>query len=1417
MIRLNGATEVHIPENTTVIGVLTARDDEGNRIGGYTITAGNEDGIFEVFENKGTGQFEIRVKTGKELDYEALPADRKAYVLTIKATDSLGATSETGQTITINVDPVDEAPSAPVYADAPVVEENTITNDVLVQLNAFDPEGSPFVQFSWADGGNPTGLFAINHAGQITLAPGKTLDYETPGLNTDKEGNRFYIVKVIAFDPAGNTSVAKEVKIYVTDKNDAPVLRSAATSVTISETFRNGDVVATFDVDDVDPGAGFVYEISELLSDLPEDLRGAFEVRAGTKQIIVKDYEKLAVGLAGRNFTLKLIVRDKNGGEGSLSAELIFNVKINDETVGNTAPHSIELNKATEVSVDENTTTIGVLSAKDDQGNSIAGYRIVDGTDADIFEVFDAGGGRFEIRVKEDRELDYEAIAGTKAYVLKIVAIDSLGATTGVPETITINVNPVDEAPTDPTYVQVESAAENTWHDRVLVRMEGADDPEGLGVRYAFAPDGNLTGLFEINDLGEIRLAAGRTLNFEAAGLGEDLDGKFYIVKVVALDAANNPSKTIDVKVYVTDVNEAPELSSRATSVTILESVRNDDVVASFDVFDIDEDEEFVYEISEHPDDLPADLIGAFAVDPRTKQIIVKDYTKLAVGAAGRTFTLKLIVKDKNGNPAGHLTDDLVFTITIDDVPTTNTPSVITVGEAGDGKLNGEGAPDEVGKIVVRRDLAAGVVAVVTATDVDLPGGTKIRYELADDLDDLFHIDPETGLIRIVDVSKLDPATKDYVLLVKVWDGFEFTTQEVTIRVTAIASDPANTPPVIRGIAEAGDGKLDGTGAPEEVGKIVVRMDLAEGAVAKVTADDNEGDPLTYTLGNYYGGLFDITADGTIIVKDMSKLPADSTDYELEVRVFDGRHYTTETVRIRISKVDVAGGNEAAVIRGITEAGDGKLNGEGTPDEVGKIVVRMELAKGVIAKVIADDKENDPLTYTLGDYFNGLFDITSDGTIIVKDVSKLPADSTNYELEVRVHDGHQYTTQKVTVRIAKADVPAGNTAAEIEKIDGAEDGHLVVDAASEHFGKILVDRDVAHGVVAQVVASDDDVGDTLTYSLGEEYKDIFAIDEFGTIRIIDVSKLKAGAFDYKLEVRVFDGHQYTTRDVTIRVDDIDIPNRAPTDVRWVSGTASVREGTSNDIVVAALTATDLDGDPLRFELKDNAGGRFKLVQEDGRWVIKVANSIAIDYEQLSSSAKYYTIQVQAFEDKADGEASAITTLRINARDLSIEFVEEADTSDKIYGGGFNDNLNGGKGDDTLRGGEGNDNLWGGEDNDVFQFQYAPDATTNRDSIKDFRASTTGGENDMIWLNRQFGFSGFKTTENNKVLDAAAFVLGTVATEARAQILYDKSNGRLYYDQDGTGSREKVWFATIENYMGSRADLTAANFWIYSGT
>jgi len=121
----------------------------------------------------------------------------------------------------------------------------------------------------------------------------------------------------------------------------------------------------------------------------------------------------------------------------------------------------------------------------------------------------------------------------------------------------------------------------------------------------------------------------------------------------------------------------------------------------------------------------------------------------------------------------------------------------------------------------------------------------------------------------------------------------------------------------------------------------------------------------------------------------------------------------------------------------------------------------------------------------------------------------------------------------------------------------------------------------------------------------------------------------------------------------------------------------------------------------------------------------------------------------------------------------------------------NDSINGGDGNDTMAGGLNTDTLFGGLGNDRFIFDSALGAT-NVDRVLDF--SKVAGNTDTFVLDR----SVFNTLSGGAVLTAAEFRSGGGATTANAaaqRIIFNTTNGDLFFDPDGTGAAAPVRFAT----------------------
>ena len=202
--------------------------------------------------------------------------------------------------------------------------------------------------------------------------------------------------------------------------------------------------------------------------------------------------------------------------------------------------------------------------------------------------------------------------------------------------------------------------------------------------------------------------------------------------------------------------------------------------------------------------------------------------------------------------------------------------------------------------------------------------------------------------------------------------------------------------------------------------------------------------------------------------------------------------------------------------------------------------------------------------------------------------------------------------------------------------------------------------------------------------------------------------------------------------------------------------------------------------------------------------LSVAASLPVGISR-SEAPLYGQLQFMKVDDAISGTANADRIASGVGNDtiksgLQGDSVSGEDGNDLLYGNGGNDRLSGGNGDDRLYGSWGNDYLHGGSGQDAFVFHTTLNGTTNIDTIRDFSV-----RDDTIWLENKI----FTALGSAGLLKSSAFWTGDAAHDATDRIVYDRNDGILYYDQDGTGAIEQVAFTKIA--AGLR--MTSADFQI----
>jgi Ca2+-binding RTX toxin-like protein len=302
-----------------------------------------------------------------------------------------------------------------------------------------------------------------------------------------------------------------------------------------------------------------------------------------------------------------------------------------------------------------------------------------------------------------------------------------------------------------------------------------------------------------------------------------------------------------------------------------------------------------------------------------------------------------------------------------------------------------------------------------------------------------------------------------------------------------------------------------------------------------------------------------------------------------------------------------------------------------------------------------------------------------------------------------------------------------------------------------------------------------------------------------------------------------------------------IDNVAPSDIALSK--ASILEHSGTGTVVGTLSATDANlNETLSFSLLDDADGRFDIV--DGKLVVQDGSKL--DY--LSAGSHQIKIQVTDSDNNIFVETMTITiadALELRngtSRNDKIyggdggEFIYGRNGNDWIYGRGGDDRIDGGSGNDQIygdagndiiNGGSGKDILYGGAGKDTFVFNTKI-KTGHYDQIRDFNkvddtiqislsSLTTfkvkASVKDLIFSiftgknpYKKHYYSLDKVMEKGG-LESKFFSKSYKPQDSNDYIYYNKKNGFVYFDPDGSGREKGQEIVKLQKGL----TLTASDF------
>lgn len=476
--------------NTTAVGTVSITDDShsGTSIS-FSITAGNDDGIFDI-DNAGN----ITVLDNTNLHFDTT----QQYSLTVQADDTIATGSET---ITIDINSIFDDTQVIIDDTTFVVTENTANGILVGTLPINDIDTLPGGHIVNISTGNVGGVFAINNIGELTVAG-----------PIDRETKDSYELVIFASDGINSPDMAV-ISVIVVDENDV-VPQIDDYNFVLDENTPISTLVGT--VPPIDP---------DLVS--PK----TYTITAGNTGNV------FAVDNSG-NITVNGALDEDTTPQYVLTLEI-------DDTFGNdTATITIDLNDLEDESpvmgdqvmgVDEDAaigTVVGNVGATDADDASVLEYRILSGNTDDAFSI-DSNGN-----IITAKEVDFETLDN---YAIQVEVRDTVNPVDVA--TITVNLNDVNDAPVfdEDMLSSGLSVAENSDGGTVVGDVLVTDaDVDGL--TYTIV-SGNDLGFFAIDGNGEITLTDQADINFEKQSLfnlGIDVfDGTVTTNEVVAINIEN--------------------------------------------------------------------------------------------------------------------------------------------------------------------------------------------------------------------------------------------------------------------------------------------------------------------------------------------------------------------------------------------------------------------------------------------------------------------------------------------------------------------------------------------------------------------------------------------------------------------------------------------------------------------------------------------------------------------------------------------------------------------------------------------------------------------------------------------------------------------------------------------------------------
>ncbi len=889
-------------------------------------------------------------------------------------------------------------------------------------------------------------------------------------------------------------------------------------------------MVGTLSATDADTGNVFTYTLTGGATDTFEIVGDELRLKTGASL----DYE------TATSHPVTVTVDDGNGN----TYQEAFTVNVTDVNDNAQVFTSGSSASAAESVADTAVLYTATTTDVDTTGEAIT-YSLVDDAGG-LFEI-DASTG--EVTLATGQSLDYETATSHN------ITVRSTDGTNSTDQAVTINVTDVNDTAATDMDLSANSIAEDAAGGTVVGTLSATDADSGNVFTYTLT--GGATDTFEIVG-DELRLKTGASLDYETATSHP---------VTVTVDDGNGNTYQEAFTVNVTDVNDNAQVFTSGSSASAAENVSDSAVIYTATTTDVDTTGEAItYSLVD-------DAGGLFEIDASTGEVTLAtgqslDYetatshsitvrstdgtnstdqavtinvtdvndtaatdmdlsaNSIAEDAAGGTVVGTLSATDADsGNVftytlTGGATDTFEIVgdelrlktgASLDYETATSHPVTVTVDD-GNGNTYQEAFTVNVTDVndnaqvftsgssasAAENVSDSAVIYTATTTDVDTTG-EAITYSLVDDAGGLFEIDASTGEVTLATGQSLDYETAtSHNITVRSTDGTNSTDQAVTINVT-----DANDAPSDLALTETGGIALNTDGGNNAYLYATDSGDLLGGlteATVEVAFQSNNASNSTFIpLFSYHaGGSSDeftvvIDTDDQRFDIEVGEQTIYATGYDPNV-LLDGKEHqvsftwdnTSGDWAIYVDGTSVLNGTGLATGHTIASGGTIVLGQE--QDSNAGSFDTTQVFDGTIYDVrIFNDART---AQEISDNAFGQVDASESGLVADWRMDDLSGGVTTDAVS-----GHNLSVGNVTGTGWVASTPSLVTGL----IEGAANGHLV----------------------GQVSASDQDAGETFTYSLVDDADGLFAIDATtGEITIADNSRV-----DYDQE----QSHQFTVQ------------------------------------------------------------------------------------------------------------------------------------------------------------------------------------------------------------------------------------------------------------------------------------------------